>query len=58
MKASKQRKMLRAIVSNKALRNSEADRLTSTQDKVMQNSYKYHQKSLNKLIKALREKGL
>lgn len=58
MKASKQRKIARAIVSNKALRNSEAGRLTSAQAKVMQNSYKYHQKSLNKLMKALREKGL
>lgn len=37
MKASKQRKMMKAIVSNKALKGIEAKRLTDMQGKVFEN---------------------
>lgn len=37
MKASKQRKMMKAIVSNKALKGVEAKRLTDMQSVVMSN---------------------
>lgn len=44
MKASKQRKIARAIVSNKALKSIEAKRLTNMQSVVMSNRYKHERK--------------
>ena len=44
MKASKQRKMSRAIVSNKALKGIDAQRLTDMQNKVIKNRYKHDRK--------------
>ena len=37
MKASKQRKMQRAIISSKSLRNKDAERITKMQNKVHEN---------------------
>ena len=37
MKASKQRKMMRAIISSKSLRNKDAERITKMQNKVYEN---------------------
>ena len=52
MKTSKQRKMARAIVSNKALKSIDAKRLTEMQSVVAGNKYKHDRKlwdEINKL---------
>ena len=49
MKTSKQRKMARAIVSNKALKNIDAKRLTDMQGVVDSNKYKHERKLWNEI---------
>lgn len=53
MKASKQRKMMRAIVSNKGLQQREAVRITAAQTLAYENRYNRTAKMLNKQIQEM-----
>ena len=56
MKISKQRKMARAIASNKALKSIDAKRLTDMQGVVAGNKYKHDRKlwdEINKSFQAM-----
>ena len=57
MKASKQRKMMRAIVSNKGLQNREAKRLTDMQGVVAANKYKHERKIWAKILESFSKMG-
>lgn len=57
MKASKQRKMAKAIVNNKALKAIESKRLTDMQAVVMSNQYKHDKRFWSRLNKSLQENG-
>ena len=52
MKTSKQRKIARAIVSNKALKSIDAKRLTDAQSVVAANKYKHERKIWAKIIES------
>lgn len=55
MKASKQRKLAKAILNNKARKHTDANRLTYMQGVVMDNQYKYDRKFWAKLNNSLQE---
>ena len=55
MKSSKQRKIARAIVSNKALKGIEAKRLTDAQGVVAANQYKYARKLWKEINESFRK---
>lgn len=55
MKTSKQRKMARAIVSNKALKNIDIQRLTDMQSVVAGNKYKHYRKLWNDINKSFQK---
>ena len=57
MKASKQRKIARAIVSNKALKGIDAKRLTDMQGVVAANKYKHERKIWAKIIESFSKIG-
>lgn len=57
MKASKQRKIARAIVSNKALKSIEAKRLTDMQGVVSANKYKHERKIWAKINESFSKMG-
>ena len=58
MKASKQRKIARAIVSNKALKSFEAKRLTDAQGVVESNKYKHERKIWAKITDSFSNMGV
>ena len=53
MKTSKQRKMMRAIVSNKGLQQREAVRITAAHTLAFENRYQRTAKMLDKQIQAM-----
>lgn len=57
MKASKQRKLAKVIINNKARKHTDASRLTEMQGVVMDNQYKYDRKFWAKLNNNLQENG-
>ena len=57
MKASKQRKIARAIVSSKALKSIEAKRLTDMQGVVDGNKYKYARKLWKEINESFSKMG-
>ena len=57
MKTSKQRKIARAIVSNKALKSIEAKRLTDAQGVVNGNKYKHNRKIWAKISESFSKMG-
>lgn len=57
MKASKQRKLAKAILNNKARKSADARKLTDMQSVVMSNQYKHDRKFWAKLNLSLQENG-
>ena len=57
MKASKQRKIARAIVSNKTLKSIDAKRLTDMQGVVDGNKYKHERKIWAKINESFKKMG-
>ena len=55
MKASKQRKMMKAIVSNKGLQQREAVRITAAHTLAFENRYQRTAKMLDKQIKNIKK---